>query len=243
MNIMDVMGGEDGEDERSFDCCGKILYIKHDLGQSFENLEYGTTIWPSSEVIAKYFELEVLPQQSLQHLKGKQILEIGAGVGLAGIALASMGARVMLTDYKKNLLTLLRENISSNNLVQSAEASLIDWSDKKHHIVDQKDHQEYDYIILADVLYYDTGAAEGLVPTLLAKASAKTEILLAYEDRQNEASLAFFDRAQEHFEAEQLAIPAAVRSAVGRQKCKPVRLYRMVLRPQATHQCDNSNGP
>jgi predicted nicotinamide N-methyase len=149
-----------------------------------------------------------------------------------------MGARVMLTDYKEKILSLLRENIAANDLDGRAKAALLDWTKNKNHVQQQK-RQKYDYIILADVLYYDTGEAPGLVPTLVACATQGTEIFLAYEDRKNKASLKFFDRARVHFELEQLAIPAVVVTSAKLPDCiahsteiNPVRLYKMVLRPQ-----------
>jgi hypothetical protein len=266
---MGVMGGDEGGDEYSFDCCGKslhvlavgwhlymhdshspcfagkMIHISHDVEDSYEMV--GGAIWPSSMVIAKYFELILLPALPPKdlgdgvveggNLKGKHILEIGAGVGLTGIALASMGARVLLTDYKEEILVRLRENIMLNNLDRRVKTSLLDWTDKKNHRKRQKKQGVYDYIILADVLYYDTGAAPGLIPMLLAMAAKETQIYLAYEDRKNEASLPFFDRAREHFDLEQLVIPPAVlksaklpNSVVHSSESKPVRLYQLVLR-------------
>jgi methylase of polypeptide subunit release factors len=40
-------------------------------------------------------------------------VELGAGVGLVGLALAAMGARVTITDIDK-VLPLMRDNLAAN---------------------------------------------------------------------------------------------------------------------------------
>lgn len=46
-------------------------------------------------------------------VKGKRVLELGAGMGLGGIAFSMLGAEVVLTDTN-DVLPLLRRNCESN---------------------------------------------------------------------------------------------------------------------------------
>ena len=51
-------------------------------------------------------------------------MELGAGVGAAGLTLAALGARVTLTD-KRALLPLLRGNIARNWLAAGSMCALM----------------------------------------------------------------------------------------------------------------------
>lgn len=66
-------------------------------------------------IIDKRFTPLPLPSVILSqvHAAGKRCIELGAGVGLVGLALARLGAKVTLTD-KPALLGLLRGNVAKN---------------------------------------------------------------------------------------------------------------------------------
>ena len=97
--LSDDEDGESGESEKTFMVNDKQLRIKHDLQASITK-DLGAMIWPSSKLVCRYFELYVCPKLKRKSLKGHRILEIGAGVGLAGLACAAMGAYVMSTSLK-----------------------------------------------------------------------------------------------------------------------------------------------
>jgi len=72
-----------------------------------ERLPYWAELWTSSFALARV----CLEEESLE---GRTVLELGCGVGLAGIAAARAGATVMLTDYEKDALTFARWNTDTN---------------------------------------------------------------------------------------------------------------------------------
>jgi predicted nicotinamide N-methyase len=72
-----------------------------------ERLPYWAELWTSSFALARVC-LEDEP------LAGRTVLELGCGVGLAGIAAARAGATVTLTDYEQDALTFACWNADAN---------------------------------------------------------------------------------------------------------------------------------
>lgn len=70
----------------------------------------GAVLWDGALVLAAH--VARLPAKKL---RGARCLELGAGVGLVGIAAALRGARVAVTDIRK-VLPLLEENLVANGL-------------------------------------------------------------------------------------------------------------------------------
>ena len=104
---------------------------------------------------------------------GKRVLELGCGLGLAGLAAAShAGAKsVVLTDRDDSVLQLAREAIAANELSEGADAiastATLDWGADAAELAASIGVEPFDVIIGADILY-DAGACE-LLAGLLAR--------------------------------------------------------------------------
>jgi predicted nicotinamide N-methyase len=109
------------------------------LAEDGARLPYGVALWPSSIALAH----ELMTRADA--LRGRHVLELGAGTGLAGIVAASLGAHVVQTDRHAAALHLCRVN-GERNGATSAEQRLADWSD-------WRDTTRYDMIIGSDILY------------------------------------------------------------------------------------------
>ena len=81
--------------------------LRTDLFTRDERLPYWADLWTSSIDLAGW----LLEEHSVS---GKRVLELGAGVGLAGIAAARAGALVTLTDYETDALLFARYNALTN---------------------------------------------------------------------------------------------------------------------------------
>ncbi len=108
-----------------------------------ERLPYWADLWTSSLDLASWMLEE-------RAINGKAVLELGSGVGLAGIAAARAGARVMLTDYEPDALLFARYN-AARNLPDEARRHRVrfvpmDWRAPNLNL-------KFDMIIGADIVY------------------------------------------------------------------------------------------
>ena len=112
-------------------------------------------------MLAKYFEKNL----SKARVKGKSAVELGAGMGFAGMAFALMGANVLLTDITEPVLELLRHNVSYNlskaalrlrcekqasEEVGELSVQELDWAQVEHY---GRANPPVDYILAADCVY------------------------------------------------------------------------------------------
>lgn len=117
------------------------------LSEPRDRLPYGVALWPAAVALAH----EVAARADA--LRGRRVLELGAGTGLPGIVAASLGACVTQTDRLPLALDVCREN-GARNGVAGVTYRLADWTA-------WDDAERYDVILGADVLY-----AEALHPAL-----------------------------------------------------------------------------
>ncbi|CAL5330010.1 unnamed protein product [Camellia sinensis] len=119
-------------------------------------------------------------------LKGKRVIELGAGCGVAGFGMALLGCDVVSTDQTE-VLPLLMRNCERNasRIMQmnpgsdsfgSIQVAELSWGN-----VDQIKAVDppFDYIIGTDVVYAEH-LLEPLLQTMLALSGPKTTILVQY---------------------------------------------------------------
>ena len=99
---------------------------------------YGFVLWESA------IALSVWLQKTPGLVRGKQVLELGAGVGLPGLVAQGAGGAVTQTDYQLDSLTLCQWNAQQNQV--TTEVLQADWRRWNHTT-------RYDLILAADVLY------------------------------------------------------------------------------------------
>lgn len=125
--------------------------------QDWSNNGVAAVVWEAAIVLASY--LLNMPSD----IKGKNVLELGAGTGLTGIVAALLNANVTLTDQFEALKPLYintKKNLNSNlHFYQVKELS---WGEK---LKTAWAHESYDYIIGADLVYIES-ALSALVATL-----------------------------------------------------------------------------
>jgi hypothetical protein len=83
----------------------------------------GLYVWPSAEVLARH-----LAATASTTCKGRTVVELGAGTGLAGLTCVLCGARtVYLTDHasKRRVLQNLRSAVELNGVNKAGEPTLV----------------------------------------------------------------------------------------------------------------------
>ena len=88
----------------------------------------GAWVWDCALVVSHWLAYE--PAWPAGSFSGLNVLELGAGIGLPGLVLASLGANVVLAD-RKALLPAIRRNIARNSLEVNAVAVEVEWGDGK----------------------------------------------------------------------------------------------------------------
>ncbi|CAG0889402.1 unnamed protein product [Darwinula stevensoni] len=162
--------------------------------------DVGCVVWDAALVLAKY--LERLCSEEKDFLRGKKVLELGAGTGLVGLVAAYFGGDVTLTDLPE-MFPLLGENVRRNALICEGRATskvLIwgwDLGQSKNEI------PRPDIILVSDCIYY-AESVDPLIETLLEFSDSETLILMSYETRmefEKHAQLErdFFDKMKKSF--------------------------------------------
>ncbi|KAF9359813.1 hypothetical protein BGX26_011371 [Mortierella sp. AD094] len=123
-------------------------------------------------------------------------LELGAGTGLVGIAVAAAFPElsVLSTDLDE-ALALMQQNVDANRALlpkDNMKVGFLDWAEKDRKV------EPVEILLLADVVYNDL-SHEMLLQTVLDYSDDKTKILLGYKFR-HETELQFFVQAKAYFD-------------------------------------------
>ncbi|PWW75252.1 hypothetical protein C7212DRAFT_358137 [Tuber magnatum] len=147
----------------------------------------GGQIWPAGETLAKYL---------LRHyggdsagLRGKRIVELGAGGGLVGLAVAAgcdiSGSELYITDME-DMMEMMTRNVALNGLDDKVKVQLLDWSEPMPEPISQK---PVDFILAADCVYFEP-AFPLLEKTLIDLIGEETVVFFCFKKRRR-ADLTF----------------------------------------------------
>lgn len=151
-------------------------------GLSLENFPYWAMVWDAALVLADFL-VKQKPQP------GQRILELGAGLGFAGLCAAARGHEVTLTDNSADSLAFARLSIHHNHL-NNVRAEYLDWTAPA---LDGK----FDWIVGSDILY-ETKHFEPVRQVLGRYLKPGGKIYLAQGIR-GKGPKAFFDLIKPHY--------------------------------------------
>ncbi|KAK1314557.1 Thioredoxin-like 3-3 [Acorus calamus] len=203
----------------------------------------GTTVWDASMVFVKFLEKNCRRGRFCSaKLKGKRVIELGAGCGLAGLGMALLGCDVVSTDQVE-VLPLLMRNIERNTsrVVQaypdqesfgSITVAELDWGNEDHI---KSVEPPFDYIIGTDVVYAEH-LLEPLLQTILALSGPRTTVLLGYEIRSTAVHEQMIQMWKRNFDVK--TVPKAKMDS--KYQHSSIQLFIMELKHQAGSR-ENSN--
>lgn len=129
----------------SFLHTGAVLTVEQEatyLDRESDRLPYGAMLWPASIALAHALLADA------NALRGKRVLELGAGTGIPGIVASTFGADVLQIDRSEIALHLCARN-KERNRASSIEVRDVDWDTFESDV-------KFDLILGADVLYAET---------------------------------------------------------------------------------------
>ena len=99
-------------------------------------------MWPSAEALAAYLV------ENPEAVRGKDVLELGAGLGVPGLVAAALGAeRVVLSDSRNEYLDVMRGNVEKNGL-GNCTVALLDFTTCLSEI-----EAVFDVVLGSDIMY------------------------------------------------------------------------------------------
>eukprot|EP00252_Welwitschia_mirabilis_P012532 TRINITY_DN2763_c0_g1_i1.p1 TRINITY_DN2763_c0_g1~~TRINITY_DN2763_c0_g1_i1.p1 ORF type:complete len:386 (-),score=70.68 TRINITY_DN2763_c0_g1_i1:210-1292(-) len=193
-----------------FEAFGELLQFSQDPNSK----HLGTTIWDASMVFVKFLEKNCRKGQfHPSKLKGKRVIELGAGCGLAGFGMALLGCNVVATD-QIDVLPLLMRNVERNtsrikqsNMENPNSVSLgcvevveLDWGNQEQIAALGP---PFDFIIGTDIVYVEH-LLDPLLKTILSLAGPKTTVLIGYELRSNAVHEKMNELWKENFDVKRI---------------------------------------
>ncbi len=108
----------------------------------------GDVVWPAGIALARL--LAHVPSFT----SGQRVLELGCGLGAAGIAAATAGASsVLLTDRDAALLEFAQQGAAASDVSAAVSTAALDWAADEEALLQAVGTEPFDVIIGADLLY------------------------------------------------------------------------------------------
>jgi predicted nicotinamide N-methyase len=163
----------------------KTLDLFMDPDDVFNNFPLWAKIWEAAIVLSEY--LAGIPPEP-----GKRFLEIGGGMGIAGIVASSFGHYVTVTEYNTDALNFARANAEKNLPSQHANLEIVklDWNKPNLKGL-------FDIIFASEIIYNDRDYQPilGIFKKFLKPGG---EIILA--ERVRKTSIEFFKQVSDIFD-------------------------------------------
>ncbi|KAF9738465.1 hypothetical protein PMIN06_007358 [Paraphaeosphaeria minitans] len=155
----------------------------------------GGQLWPAGMVLSKY-----MLTKHRSDLNGKEIVELGAGGGLVGLAVAlgcETNTTLHITDQVP-MFELMKQNIALNDLTSKVSATIYNWGQPTPSGLPKHP----DIILAADCVYFEP-AFPLLQETLKDLIGEKTVCYFCFKKRRR-ADLQFMKVAKKMFDVKEV---------------------------------------
>ena len=120
----------------------RIIYEARLIENSNEPFPFWAKLWPSSIALIQFIKANTY------WIKDKNILEIGAGLGLPSFMFASIAKSILVSDYMPEAVELMEKNIQQLPFT-NIQAMQLDWNHVPNSI-------QPEVVLLSDVNYDPT---------------------------------------------------------------------------------------
>lgn len=174
-------------------------------------------IWPAAYGLARFI-------YGCLDFDGESLLELGAGIGLPGMAAALKGASVTLSDFNPMAIDFCRRNARRNGL-DNVDVLLGDW---RSFVCDRK----FDWIIGSDVLY-DPKLNRHVGRILDEYLEERGKAMFAHPGRQKTYEFLGEWYKAERFIEQRVIVPVTVEDHIFPRQDIVIHLYRPRSYPEA----------
>ncbi|MGA9118752.1 MAG: methyltransferase, partial [Bacteroidota bacterium] len=137
-----TIGGKPFSLHRVRDTNALLDTIDPELPDADERLPYWAELWTAAPALAEWC-------MASRYVPGASVLELGCGLGLPGIAAATAGGRVTMTDYNEDALQFARLNVLVNLHGEERANVVIAFLDWRAPFF----RSRFDVILGADIIY------------------------------------------------------------------------------------------
>ncbi len=141
----------------------KNMYEMEMLNDPKIPFPYWTRIWPAAKGLAAYL------LEAPEWIKGKAVLEMGAGIGVPSFAVAHLTGRSIVSDNDPDAVELVRQNIKQLEL-SHIRAEQIDWN--RAAIL-----ENVETLLLSDI-NYDPNQFKSLISMIEGYKAQGTDIII-----------------------------------------------------------------
>lgn len=153
---------------------------------------HGHCVWDAALLLSQFFQVSTRFPPNF--FESKKVIELGAGVGLVGMTLATLGAHVVLSD-QDYCVPLLKENVRLNqsHFSNPIAVKTLQWGSN----IETLPIESPDLIVASDIIYNES-SFELLIQTLKQLWSSATQFYLCFETRNLTKEKLFLDLLVTH---------------------------------------------